>query len=99
MLKFGDISTMEMTPEEEIVSRASYVSYNEGEMLYDGKVLKTNQNAPYVKSQYLGESYAEKEFVLTETLQVTKYGTYVRVALTDGRPRKRREVKCYKYKG
>ena len=98
ILKFADISTLDMSPEDEIVSRGSYVAYNEGDIKFDMGVLARKNNQSCAKYEYLGEKYAEKEFVLTETLQVTKYGTYVRVALTDGRPRKRREVKCYKYK-
>lgn len=98
MLKFGDISTMEMSPEDEIISKASYVSYNEGEMLYDIRILKARESVPYAKSQYLGEPYAEKEFGLTETLQNTKYGVYVRLALSNGRPRKYKQIRCYKPK-
>lgn len=98
ILKFNDLSTMEMSPEDEIVSKSSYVSYNEGEMLYDIRILKARESVPYVKSQYLGEPYAEKEFGLTETLQNTKYGVYVRLALSNGRPRKYKQIRCYKHK-
>lgn len=98
ILKFNDLSTMEMSPEEEVVARNSYFGYNEGGMLYDIKVLKARESVPYIKSEYLGEPYAEKEFGLTETLQNTKYGTYVRLALSNGRPRKYKQIRCYKHK-
>jgi hypothetical protein len=99
MLKFEDIKSWEnVTSEEEVIARASYFAYNEGEVLYDGKVLKATGGALYAKSQYLGESYAEKEFGLTETLQNTKYGVYVRLALSSGTPRKYKQIRCYKPK-
>ena len=97
IFKFADISTLDMTPEDEIVAKGSYVAYNEGEMLYDIKLLKGRKDVPYAKSEYLGEKYVEKTFALTETLQHTKYGTYVRLGLTIGNPKKCKQIKCYKY--
>lgn len=99
ILKFADISNLDMNPEDEIISKASYVTYNEGEARYDGKVLAATNNAAWAKYEYMGQQFAEKEFVLTENPYHTKYGTYMRIALTNGMPKKRREVKCYKYKG
>lgn len=98
ILKFEDISSMNMSPEEEIVSKGSYVAYNEGEILYDIRLLKKLKDVPYAKSEYLGEPYAEKEFVLSETLQSTKYGVYVRLGLTTGTPKKYKQIRCYKHK-
>jgi hypothetical protein len=99
ILKFADISTLDMAPEEEIVSRALYVAYNEGEARYDLRLLKGKESLPYAKSEYLGESYASKEFVLTEIHQKTKYGTYVRISRTSGHPKVSKQVRCYKFKG
>lgn len=99
ILKFGDISTLEMSPEEEIVSKASYVGYNEGDLRYDLRILKGREKQSYAKSEYLGQSYASKEFVLTEVHQKTKYGTYVRVTRTSGTPKVSKQVRCYKFKG
>jgi hypothetical protein len=99
MLKFEDMAVLDMKAEDEIVSRASYVAYNEGEVRFDIGVLTRQDNQSCAKYEYMGQKYAEKEFVLTENPYVTKYGTYMRIALTNGMPKKRREIKCYKYKG
>lgn len=100
MLKFEDIQSWDnVTSEEEVISKASYFAYNEGEVRYDGKVLMAMKMQPQAKSEYLGEKYAENAFLLTETLQKTKYGTYVRISLSTGVPRTCKQIKCYKHKG
>lgn len=98
ILKFADISVLDLSPEDEIVSRASYVAYNEGEALYDSKVLKARKSDSYAKSEYLGEKYAEKMFTLSETYSKTKSGVYTRIVLTHGNPKVSKQVRCYKNK-
>ena len=99
ILKFGDISTLDMVPEEEIVSKALYVAYNEGEIRYDIGLLKARESVPYAKSEYLGQSYASKEFGLSEVLHKTKYGTYVKIVRSMGRPKVSKQIRCYKFRG
>jgi hypothetical protein len=98
IFKFDDISRLDMDAEDEIVSRASYVSYNEGDVRYDVAILAKRKDELYLKSEYLGNKFAEKVFTMTECYSRTKYGTYVRIKLTDGYPKKYREIRCYKQK-